>query len=206
MFKYIDVSKFNELPEPKQGTRFLDFIGGEKGLRCFIVPQELPRGQFLEQNEDLLDECLRSIYKNKGICVRQDSSYPIPGFFIVSTTDHFNSIDHLDKILNLRVFFIIHAIRKGMRDVLGLNYVNIIYQEKMHISSDVHYWLLPMHSITPDQRILNIDLQKYLDSFNFYEEKDLILKYNSSLRIFLDKINFLEQDNTLLEKLSYFKD
>jgi diadenosine tetraphosphate (Ap4A) HIT family hydrolase len=203
MFEYIDVDKFDELPKPKPGTRFLDFLGGTKSLRCFVVPEELPRGLFLEENESLLDRCLHPIYKNKGICVRQDPSYPVPGFYIVSTSAHFNSIDHVDPVLNLRIFFTIHTIRKAMRNVLGFNHVNIIYQEKLHKSSDVHYWLLPMHDLTPSQRILNTDLQSYLNSFNFHQEKSYILKLNSSLRDFLKNTNFLEQDNILLEKISY---
>lgn len=186
--RYYDVKDLSELPELPKEFRYFDFIGGSKELRCFVAPKDMPRSKFIEVNEALLDECLRPIYKNCGICVKQDASFALPGFYIVSPLEHYRSLDEIDQVMYLRLFFIIREIRKGMRETLAIQRVHIYYEEKMSKSSNVHYWILPIEEPDIQQRALSIttatrssliyDLQvrNYLNQFMYSEQKGKILK------------------------------
>lgn len=142
MNKYFDVNNLTELPELPKGLRFFDFIGGTKELRCFVATEDMPRNQFIEEYEDSLDACLKPIYKFNGICVKQDASYALPGFYIISPTNHYRSIDEIDEITHLRLFFILREIRKAMREVLQIEHIHLYYEEKKSKSCNVHYWYM----------------------------------------------------------------
>lgn len=200
---YIDVKKFSDLPNPPEGFRYVDFLSAPYGLRCFLLPKEFPRGKFMDEHEDLLDERLTPIYKHKGICVRPDSSFPIPGFYIVSPIEHYRSMDEMSALDNLRTFFIIRTIRKAMRDVLGIKFIYMFYEEKIKKHGDVHYWLLPIYDISEDNILLRLDIEKYLNKFEFNNEKDRILDFNNKLRDYIQSIDLLGQDNLLIQNLSY---
>jgi diadenosine tetraphosphate (Ap4A) HIT family hydrolase len=195
MYDFIDVNSMDELPRPPEGFRFLDFIGGTKELRCYMLPEELPRGQFFKNHPSLLEDWLLPIYENNGICVRQDASYPIPGFFIVAAVDHYRSLDEVDELTNARLFFILQKIRKGMRDVLGLEYIHLYYQEKVHAGCDVHFWLLPIYNIQPDLRIINFQLLPYLKSFVFSQQKKLLIQCREKMKSYVGDSGLLARDN-----------
>lgn len=196
-----DVKNLDDLPETDENHRYFDFIHGE-GFRCFLVHKDTPRGLFMEKYEDELDECLKPIYKNQGICTRQDGSYGVPGFYIISPTENFHSMDHMDDLTFMRMQNLIKKIRAGMREVLGINFVHIYYEEKDKKSCNVHIWILPIFDIKKHPRIYNFDLMSYLDSFGFKENRQKILEYNTKLRDWLTKENFLDYDNKLIKNLN----
>jgi diadenosine tetraphosphate (Ap4A) HIT family hydrolase len=197
----IDVSKFSELPQAPIGMRFIDFLSEPKGLRCFLVPKGSSRGDFMDKQEHLLDQRLVPIYKNDSICVRQDSSFPIPGFYIVSPVQHFRFMDEMPEILSIRMFYIIRTLRKAMREVLGIPFIYMFYEEKLSRHGDVHYWLLPIYNISESNILLRFDLESYLNSFDFHKEKDTILKLNDKLREYLLDIKLKEKDDALKKNL-----
>ncbi|MBU6383707.1 MAG: hypothetical protein KGR16_05270 [Verrucomicrobia bacterium] len=198
---YYDVEKYEDLPSPPSGQRFLDCVSEPKGLRCYLVPADLPRGKFLEDYEDILDERLKPIYKYKGVCVRQDSSFFVPAFYIVHPVSSVTALDFLDELTNIRTFFILRVIRKAMRDVLGIHHIHMYYHEKLHKNGDVHYSLLPLYNITKDDILLRFDLMKYVKKFIFSEEKDKILEFNCKVRAYLDAIELKKQDEALINRL-----
>ena len=199
---FFDVNHLNELPDPPNGMRYFDFIGGDKNLRCFLVPETTARPVFIENNEHLLDPTMHAIYSNNGICVRQDSSHPLPGFYIISPTSFYKSIDLLEEDKMMRIFFILREIRKSMREVLGIEFIHLYYEERQLISSNVHFWLLPIYNIKDHPRIYNFDIKKYLDSFTFDSARSKILEFNEKMRLHLNSVNLLERDN---EYISIFK-
>lgn len=199
---YYDVEKYEDLPTPPPGKRFLDCVSEPRGLRCYLVPDDLPRGKFLEHYEDLLDERLRPIYKYKGVCVRQDSSFFIPAFYIVHPVSSVTALDLLDELTSLRTFFILRIIRKAMRDILGIQHIHMYYHEKLHKNGDVHYSLLPLYNISKKDILLRFDLMEYVKRFVFTEEKDKILEFNQKIRAYLDEIQLEKQDQALIDKLT----
>ena len=196
--EYFDVDSLKELPPLQKGMRYFDFLGGTRFLRCYVVPESMPRPVFIDKNEALLDESMHPIYKNQGISVRQDSSHPVPGFYIVSATKFFKSMDSMDEQTHLRLFMVLREVRKAMREVIKLPYVHLYYEEREAQGSNVHYWLLPIMDINENPRIYNFDIKKYLDSFPFEGARDRIIALNHKMRSHLAETRLVEKDNALL--------
>jgi diadenosine tetraphosphate (Ap4A) HIT family hydrolase len=133
--------------------------------------------------------------------VRQDPSFPVPGFYIVSPTHHCRFMDEMPEILSIRMFYIIWFLRKAMRDVLGIPYVYMFYEEKASRRGDLHFWLLPIYNISEDNILLRFDLESYLNSFDFHLEKERILSTNNTLREYFLKYNLRERDDCLQNSL-----
>ena len=202
--QYFDVSDITELPAPPKDFRYLDFISEPKGCRCFLVSRNMPRGEFLEQYSHLLDERLHPIYQNEGITVRQDASYPIPGFYVVHPKTEERSMDEMDEILHLRTAFVIREIRKGMREALGIEHLHLYYEEKRQRKYDIHYWILPIYNFRLERDYIgSFLLRDYLDSFEFEREKEKILQCNRALKDYLKKSQLLSRDNQLREILTH---
>ena len=127
-YKYIDVNTLKELPKLSEEKRYLEFLGGTKQYRCYIVDKDLPRCDFYKNNSELVSEFLKPVYKNHGIVVAQDNTFPIPGFYIISYEKQYNSIDELPNSLAIRTTGLIQEIRKIMRDKLNIKYVNIYFR------------------------------------------------------------------------------
>lgn len=194
--EYVDVYDTNELPTPKVGWRYLDFLGGEKQKRCFLVPMDYPRCDFFMEHSDLLDDSLQPIYANNGIFVRQDASFAVPGLYIISYDKQYSAFDYVDDLLFLRTFFIIKKIREGMREKLGIDYIHMYYEEKKEKSCNVHYWLMPIYQ--PDTPIIfKIKIMDYLRSFDFAEEKKRINEYNAKMKAFFEEIKLRELDDQI---------
>ena len=162
-YKYIDVDNLEQLPKLNDGKRYLEFLGGTKQYRCFIVDKNLPRCDFYKNNSDLISDFLQPIYKNHGIVVAQDNTFPIPGFYILSYDKQYNSIDELPESLIIRTTSLIKEIRKIMRDKLNIEYVNIYYEEKDSKSNNVHYWIMPKIDVNLKNKLHELDLKSYLD-------------------------------------------
>lgn len=182
-YNYIDVNNLKELPKLDNTKRYLEFLGGTKQYRCFIVDKDLPRCDFYKNNSELISDFLQPVYKNHGIVVAQDNTFPIPGFYIISYEKQYDSIDELPNSLAIRTASLIKEIRKIMREKLNIEYVNIYYEEKKAKSNNVHYWILPKtDSIKLENKLHEVDLKSYLESFKFQENKSKIEKYNKLIK------------------------
>jgi diadenosine tetraphosphate (Ap4A) HIT family hydrolase len=200
---YVDVWSRADIPgSPDPSRRYLDFLGGTKELRCFLVPAELPRAQFMQRHPDLLDAALAPIYEHHGICVRQDASYALPGFYIVSLTRHFRSFDEFDGVTNQRFFLIARDVRRGMRK-LGVENANIYCEEKPDPSCNVHLWLLPVHGdgSKNSTAITRLNVKDYLSRFRLSDQRDTILDYNSRMRDYLRETELVRRDDELSRAL-----
>lgn len=186
MKEYIDVDKLEELPKLENNYRYLDFLGGTKQLRCYIVSKDLPRCMFIEEYRDKLDKILLPIYIDDDICISQDASYALPGFYIISLRKHYMNITEVDYKLFQKINFWIYEMRKAMKEVLNIEYVNIYYEEKTSKSANVHYWLMPVKTkdkIAPKLHYLY--LKDYLEQFKLNENKKLIYDYNEKMRNYI---------------------
>lgn len=195
MNEYIDVNSLEELPKLEKNYRYLDFLGGTKQYRCYIVSEDLPRCIFIEKYRKKLDKILLPIYIDEDICISQDASYALPGFYIISLRKHYRNITELDFKLFEKINFWIYEMRKAMKEILNIEYVNIYYEEKTSKSANVHYWLMPIKTkekIAPKLHYLY--LKEYLEQFNLIENRKLIEKYNAKMRKYI-------KENKISEKL-----
>lgn len=196
MQKYIDVNSLDELPKLDSKYRYLDFLGGTKQYRCYIVSKDLPRCLFIEENRSELDEILLPIYIDEDICISQDASYALPGFYIISLRKHYRNIIDLDYVLYKKINFWVYEIRKAMKEILNIEYVNIYYEEKTSDSANVHYWLMPVKTndkIAPKLHYLY--LKEYLEQFKLIDNKKQIEEYNKKMKKYI-------YENKVYEKLT----
>lgn len=207
IYDIIDVSKVSDLPQLSKGKKFYEFLGGDKNLRCYIVDDFITRAEFIKQNENLLDDCLKPIYLNNNIRVGQDTTYAIPGFYIINPEYQVPAFDKDTSQMILRLTFIARVIRRGLRELYNINTAKIYCEEKITKTSNIHFWVLPIHrQIMDNPRILGESVLKYLKLFNFKDTREKILHYNDSMHKFLQNFKLIEKDNKLLELLKDFKE
>lgn len=199
---YIDVNNLGELPIISSGKRYLEFLGGTKKYRCFIVDVNYSRCKFYKEYLEYIDIALHPIYKNRGIVVAQDNTFPIPGFYIISYDTQYKNITELPESLIIRTSHIIKCIRKIMNEKLGIKFVNIYYEEKSTDSANVHYWIMPKYEkLDLKEKLYEINMQEYLNSFDFRKTKNDIIKYNNIIKTELIKINYKKFDDKLYNKI-----
>lgn len=194
MEEYIDVNSLEELPELDNEYRYLDFLGGTKQYRCYIVSKDLPRCIFMEKYREKLDKILLPIYMDEDICISQDASYALPGFYIISLRNHYRNITELNYELFEKINFWVYEIRKAMKEVLNIEYVNVYYEEKTSKSANVHYWLMPVKTqekIVPKLHYLY--LKEYLEQFKLTENRKQIEDYNVKIKKYIKENKISEK-------------
>jgi len=194
MEEYIDVNSLEELPELDNEYRYLDFLGGTKQYRCYIVSKDLPRCIFMEKYREKLDKILLPIYMDEDICISQDASYALPGFYIISLRNHYRNITELNYELFEKINFWVYEIRKAMKEVLNIEYVNVYYEEKTSKSANVHYWLMPVKTqekIAPKLHYLY--LKEYLEQFKLTENRKQIEDYNVKIKKYIKENKISEK-------------
>lgn len=200
-FNYVDVDNLDELPKVDNSKRYLEFLGGSKTYRCFVVSKKLPRCDFYKNHLELLEPFLHPIFKNRGIIVAQDNTFSLPGFYILSYDKQYNSIDEIPESLSIRTNYLLKEIRKLMREKLGINFVNIYYEEKNSKSNNVHYWIMPKtQDINCSLKLYELDMQKYLSGFAYSKNKSKIIKYNEIMKKSLMAEKYYEFDDILFNK------
>jgi len=164
----------------------------------------MPRIEFVTEHEDRLDDTLRPIYRSPVVMVRQDASYALPGFYVVSPTSHFRALDELDELSHLRLQLVIRHVRAAMRKVLGVREIHLHYEEKPDLSTNVHYWLVPMRYdvAVPGDVLARLDIKTYLSQFRFAEERANILSANERMRDWLAGGPLLRLEQELAELAS----
>jgi len=180
---YVDVDRKEDLPAATEGQRYLDFLGGTRQLRCYLVPADMPRIVFMRSFSDF-DECLEPIYRHAGVVVQQDASYALPAFFVVTFEQHYRALDVVDEVGCAISAAVIRDVRIGMRQELGIESIHVYYEEKIDKSCHVHYWMVPVPARVGEQSttLTRLNLREYLIQFRFQEERDTILKYNARMR------------------------
>lgn len=148
-----------------------------------IETTEECRGCFLNNNR--INKFLEPIYENERILVCQDMENPIPGFYIISTKQHINSILQMNDILIKDIASLIYIIRKGMADILNIE-KTIFIQEEKNLNAHFHIWVLPLWN-DENVQVINGNIKKYISSFDFNKTKYKILECNEQMRIYIKK-------------------
>lgn len=201
---HFDVDAKTELPAPPAGWRYLDFLGGTRELRCFLVREDVPRNRFMAEHPELLDEALAPIYHHRGISIRQDASYAVPGFYILSLDGHVPALDDIDPPTYLRLTFLLRETRAAMRAELGIEHIHVHYEEKPTGSCNVHFWLLPAaeRGTGRVRPITRLDIKAHVTSYRFSEERDTLRAHNVRMRQRFAAVRLRERDDELADLLA----
>jgi diadenosine tetraphosphate (Ap4A) HIT family hydrolase len=196
LLKFVSNNKMNmkkikdNVKEAKllKGYRSLCFLDGS----CWVVKDDECRGCLMSNREGDIPVHLRPIFKDKDVCVRQDSEFSVPAFYIVSTTEHLAIIADIPSDILCKIMVITKVIRKIMKEKLGIEHVNIYHEERLK-NSHYHHWILPIwsdkvvssgyipkiyQSMVKKYATYEADIHRYLKSFKFQDESTTILKCN----------------------------
>jgi diadenosine tetraphosphate (Ap4A) HIT family hydrolase len=82
------------------------------------------------------------IYETDHFCVNQDCEIPIPGFLILSSKRHIQSVDEFNDEEKRDFIDILVKIRQALRKAVGFDRIDIIQVE--HGEHHLHFWFFPM--------------------------------------------------------------
>lgn len=205
---YYDVNDLEELPDLKEKNfRYLDFIGGSKEFRVFVVPIDMTRNDFIKKHSNLIDMRLfRPIYENKGIVITPDMSYALPGFYVLTYKSYVHHVDSLPDNLMMRTGILIKNLRKGLKQALNFECCNLYSDEKKRISSPLHYWFVPKcpeHlKAGLDHKLMDLNLNEYLKKFKYSKYKEQIIQCNEKMINYFKEINLKSIDDTIFNLAS----
>lgn len=206
----LEVFSENELPLAPEGKKFFTCIGGKKNFQCFLSDNWMSKGQFITMHENELDDCLKPIYENNGIVVRQDAKYAIPGFYIVSPKEHFSNIHDMPATMFQRCMFIAQNVKKGL-STLGIQQTHIYHDEKYKNPISAHFGVLPLYQRfikenNLDASITSNDIWIYQDLFPKYSEtKYKIREFNVRMKHFFKTAHLQQRDNDFTNTLNSLK-
>ncbi|MEJ5867668.1 hypothetical protein WDV85_07940 [Pseudokineococcus sp. 5B2Z-1] len=202
MHDRVDVDRVDELPAAPTGLRWVDFLGGTRNLRCYLVEGGVVRHELMAAVDDL-DRVHDPVLVHAGVTVRQDSSYALPGFYVVALDGHVPALDGAGDAQTVALALAVREVRRGMREALGIELVHLHYEEKPRASSHVHQWLVPVHAehAAGSTSLMRLDLHAYLACFVFREQRAAILAANESLRAHFDATGTRERLDAALGSL-----
>ena len=198
--EYIDINNLDCLPNVPKNKRYLEFIGGTKKYRCFIVDDNYSRWDFYNEHLELIDKVFHPIYKNRDILVTQDNNFAVPAFYKISYNKQYNYITELPDSLIIRTNNLIKYIRKIMFEQLNIKYVSVYCEEGQ--SSNIYFWIIPnFEIININDKKYNISMKNEFKDFNIEETRKKIIKFNNKIRKELIKINYKKIDDELYNKI-----
>ncbi len=158
--------------------------------KSYTVDGNTCRGCWMNDNPEKLPIEVEPIWQNEDIIIRQDVEWPIPAFYIVSLRKHIGSIADISAETAKKLFEMIALVRRGMREVLKIERVQLYHEEKI-INPHVHFWLLPLWQQKMDKyqinpKIYEGNVKTYIDLFKYCETKDDILMCNRLMKEYLD--------------------
>lgn len=169
-----DVFHLDQLPEAPVGKRFFVCIGGSKNYRCFLADNSLSRSEFMNHYAKEIPFFLRTLYEDKHIQVRLDSTYAVPGFCIISPRGNYRTVVDLPQRVYedcIRMAVTLTEFLYGMPDVA---YVYFYYDEHYKKPASAHFWVLPVYSshlINGEApRIDDLSVWRYMESFRYHTE------------------------------------
>ncbi|MFH0711961.1 MAG: hypothetical protein V1889_02530 [archaeon] len=115
--------------------------------------------------------------------VHQDWDVPIPGFFIVASVKKRVSLLDFDDDERKEFFELVFKLRKGMKEVLGINEVYFFQDESTHHKL-FHLWIFPRYDwmdkfgdkIQSIRPIIEYSKCEMTDEKNISEVKDAVQK------------------------------
>ena len=138
------------------------------------------------------------VYKNKNFAANSDCEVPIPGFIIVSTRRHIQSIDEFTEEEQKEFILLVSKIRKGMRSALNIDRVTMIIPEVPSRKDDhFHLWLYPVTPESEEMFGFGIKAIKPMmlyakENMKTPENRKKIEEYTEKLRDFMGDSELME--------------
>ena len=121
--------------------RFEDFLGNEWNYNCTGCAiskgyAETPGGV---------------IFEGKYSILGADPKIPIPGFLVLTSKDHINSISELNKEARIEFADVIYYAEKALKELNISKEITLVQEER---SSHLHFWIFPTYYWTWYSRII----------------------------------------------------
>lgn len=115
--------------------------------------------------------------------IHQDWAVPIPGFFIIASTKGRIALDEFSGEEANEFFALLRKLRKGMREILGINTVCFFQDEGTHHRL-FHLWIFPRYKwmdkfgvkIESIRPIIQYAKENMADENTIQEVKDMVRK------------------------------
>jgi diadenosine tetraphosphate (Ap4A) HIT family hydrolase len=188
----LEVYDESEFPKEPEGKKYYVVIGGNKNFQGFLTENSLSKGEFLNGYNSKLDACIRPIYEDAWVIVRQDAKYAVPGFYIVSPKAHYRDIKKMPFDLYRYSLRIATKVRKGLSE-LGVKRAHIYHDEKYRAPASAHFWVLPLDKTYLLEEGLNptihsFGIWEYLENYPKYSKKrNAILRYNKKMATYMGR-------------------
>ena len=165
--------------------KLLKFLDGSS----YWVDEPYCRGCFMNSNESKMPRYIDPVYDDGNIVIRQDAEWPIPAFFIISIKKHLGAFDLLDRETRNKISNAIYFVRKGLRELFGIDRAQFYHEEKLS-SPHFHIWMLPLWKNVMDKyniqpKIYESNVKNYIDLFDFKTNKEEILQCNKKMKEYL---------------------
>jgi hypothetical protein len=183
----LQVDSLKELPSLPDELKFFACIGGMKNYQCFLETKKLSRAEFMMKYQNQMDKCHIPIYEDNEIIVRQDAQIPIPGFYIVATKQMRKKISSMDLKLYIKSIKYSAVLKKKLQSDFGIKRVFMYYDEQYNKPSSTHFWVMPIYEEVLlknnlNATILNEDIWKYQELFEFKSYKKNIYRINNDMK------------------------
>lgn len=189
----IDVYNLEELPNVEEDLKYFACIGGTKNYQCILESKKLSRADIMTKYLEKLDKCHEPIYEDMDITIRQDAQIAIPGFYIVATKGIYKKISFMDIELYKKCLYFSSLICRSLKEEFNIERVFMYYDEHYNKPSSTHFWVMPIyenvikeHNLNPT--ILNFDVWRYQELFEFQHSKDKIYDLNDGMKKVLKKV------------------
>lgn len=188
----LEVYSLDEIPLAEENFKYFACIGGQRNYECFLESKKLSRADFMKKYALQIDKCHIPIYEDEELIIRQDAQIPIPGFYIVATKDGYRKISEMNIKLYRKCLYYSSLVRDELITNFDVNRVFMYYDEHYEKPSSTHFWIMPIHDDVIKQHhlnptILNSDIWKYQDLFEFQYEKEKIYETNKVMTRVLRK-------------------
>lgn len=88
------------------------------------------------------------VKKTQHFCVHQDPLIPLPGFLVIASTRHIQSIVEMDSIEYDEFAKLIRDVHKAIKKVARVEYLTLVQEES---SAHFHLWFFPWTQEVIDQ-------------------------------------------------------
>lgn len=113
-------------------TEIIDYQGNPTQVSCLGCARE---------NGEM--ERVGTVLTTEHFDAHQDFEIPIPGFIIISSRRHFDSVDEFTKEEKVDFIDTLTRVRSGMRKALGIDTVYLIQEEDT--AHHFHVWVFPRY-------------------------------------------------------------
>jgi hypothetical protein len=185
-------------------SRRLTFFTGEN----YEVPLDTGcTGCFIHQNINNLPAIFRPVFDRNGIRILQDNEVAVPGLYIISPIEHYDSINNFPIELYNTFSHARFHLMKVMKQFLGDDLLMVQTHSEGRLSGNAHYheWFIPYwKSIADKYKIVPkiylpkgrpgfdnyiADIYGYMQLFKYNKKtKQRIQKYNQLLTKYFNEI------------------